>query len=107
MAVTTPAPSASSEQLAEMLAALASPIRLRLLVVLATYDDLDVGALAAELGIPMANTSHHLVRLRGVGLVRSQRMGTRIVNRVDAQLFDALDQLTTLLQDARDGSAPK
>lgn len=105
--MTDPARSTPSAQLSKTLAALANPIRLRLLATLVAHEGLDVGALATELGIPMANASNHLVRLREAGLGRSQRVGTRIVNRVDAQLFDMLDQLTTLLPDARGCTASK
>src|ERR1043166_1203055 len=38
-----------------------------------------VEAIAAEISQSVANTSHHLQQLAGVGLVRSRREGRRIV----------------------------
>ena len=51
---------------------------------LLTEHDRDVSDLAANLGISMASTSHHLGRLRRAGLVISRRHGTHITNRLAA-----------------------
>jgi DNA-binding transcriptional ArsR family regulator len=43
---------------------------------------LDVTEVANRLGLSVANSSHHLARLRRAGLVTSRRNGTRITNAV-------------------------
>ena len=66
-------------RVAAVMAALANPSRLEIVRLLG-HDELDVTALADWLGLSVANTSHHLGRLRRAGLVVSRRHGTRIVN---------------------------
>ena len=66
---------------AEILAALASPSRLAIVGVLADAE-LDVTEIAQRLGASVATTSHHLGPLRRTGLVASRRVGTRILNRL-------------------------
>jgi len=73
----------------DVLAALASPHRLAIVRLLETRDH-DVGQLAARLGISVANTSHHLSRLRRAGLVTSRRDGTRMINRLASHEVAAL-----------------
>ncbi len=68
-----------SEHAAEVFAALASPWRLEIVRLLAA-GPLEVTEIADELGISVANTSHHLGRLRQAHLVTSRRDGTRITN---------------------------
>ena len=68
---------------AEVLGALASPHRLAIVRLLAEHDR-DVSDLAANLGLSMASTSHHLGRLRRAGLVISRRHGTHITNQLAA-----------------------
>ncbi len=68
-----------AEHAAEVFAALASPWRLDIVRVLAA-SPLEVTEIANRLGISVANTSHHLGRLRQAGLVTSRRDGTRITN---------------------------
>ena len=63
------------------MAALASPWRIEIVRLLAD-DELDVTDVAERLGLSVANTSHHLGRLRRAGLVISRRDGTRITNRL-------------------------
>lgn len=67
------------ERAAEVMAALASPWRIEIVRLLA-QGELDVTELATRLGLSVANTSHHLGRLRHAGLVTSRRNGTRITN---------------------------
>jgi predicted transcriptional regulator len=67
MTATSPVPDGAAgcdpEQAAEVLAALASPWRLRMIQLLST-DELDVTEVANRLGLSVANSSHHLARLR-------------------------------------------
>jgi ArsR family transcriptional regulator len=74
---------------AALLGALASPHRLMIVRLLADRE-LDVGELAASLGTSVANTSHHLSRLRHAGLVISRRDGTRIPNQLSSHEVTAL-----------------
>jgi ArsR family transcriptional regulator, lead/cadmium/zinc/bismuth-responsive transcriptional repressor len=69
------------DELAEIMAALASPSRLEIARLLADAE-LDVTELAQRLGASVATTSHHLGPLRRAGLVTSPRQGTRTLNRV-------------------------
>jgi DNA-binding transcriptional ArsR family regulator len=73
--------SCDAERVAEVMAALASPWRIEIVRLLAG-DELDVTDVAERLGLSVANTSHHLGRLRRAGLVISRRDGTRITNRL-------------------------
>lgn len=68
-------------QAAGVMAALASPWRIQIVRLLAD-EELDVSDIAERLGLSVANTSHHLGRLRSAGLVMSRRDGTRIANRL-------------------------
>jgi DNA-binding transcriptional ArsR family regulator len=85
MGLTAPRPepdldaACDAERAAEVFAALASPWRLEIVRLLAT-GPLEVTEIANQLGISVANTSHHLARLRFAGLVTSRRDGTRITN---------------------------
>jgi DNA-binding transcriptional ArsR family regulator len=73
--------SCDAERVAAVMAALASPWRIEIVRLLAE-DELDVTDIAERLGLSVANTSHHLGRLRQAGLVTSRRDGTRITNRL-------------------------
>ena len=74
-------PACDPDDVAEIMAALASPSRLEIVRLLAN-GELDVGEIAHQLGATVATTSHHLGPLRRAGLVISRRDGTRILNRV-------------------------
>ena len=66
--------------LARRFAALADPVRLRLLSLLATSPDGAVCAcdLVAPVGKSQPTVSHHLKTLREAGLVTSERRGTNV-----------------------------
>ena len=61
--------------------ALASPVRLELLEVLAQGEH-SVDELARAVGVPMANASHHLQVLRDGGLAQSRRDGVQMIYSV-------------------------
>jgi DNA-binding transcriptional ArsR family regulator len=63
-------------------ALLASPVRVRLLWLL-SEEECDVGHLAAQLGVSVATTSHHLGRMRLAGLVSARSEGRRQVYSLD------------------------
>jgi rhodanese-related sulfurtransferase/biotin operon repressor len=76
--------------------ALASGRRIELLDVLANGER-TVEALAGEVGLSVANTSHHLQTLRQAGLVTSRRQGTSIHYRLAGpEAFELWRALRTL-----------
>lgn len=86
MGLTTPPPDRAMagcdpDRVAEVMAALASPWRLEIVRVLAD-GELDVTDIAHRLRLSVANTSHHLSRLRRARLVIARRDRTRITNRL-------------------------
>ena len=74
-------PGCDVDDVAEIMAALASPSRVAIVRLLAE-EEFDVGEIAQRLGASVATTSHHLGPLRRAGLVTSRRDGTRILNCV-------------------------
>jgi len=68
-----PATPVETELLAKYFRALASPIRLDILELLAAEDELSVGDLAARLGLPQPQLSNHLACLRWCGFVTNHR----------------------------------
>ena len=68
------------ELAAEVLAQLADPTRLRLIRLLAVGEQ-DVSALAGQVPASRSSVSQHLGRLRLAGLVRSRRVGRRMLYR--------------------------
>ena len=87
-------------ELARRFAALADPVRLRLLSLLATSDDGAVCAcdLVEPVGKSQPTVSHHLKILREAGLVTSEKRGTNVwyaaVPAALEQLRDALSART-------------
>ena len=69
--------SVASRELAEVLAILAHPHRLRIVEELGT-SELDVASLARLLGIAHAGTSQHLAQLRANRIVVERRDGRRV-----------------------------
>lgn len=71
-------------------AALADPTRLRLVQILARQPQerpLCVNALAMRLGVSQPAVSQHLRVLRGLGIVRPTRCGTRVHYFLDDERF--------------------
>ena len=97
--VDDPGPSCDALGTADVLSALASPHRVEIIRLLDEHE-LAVGELATGLGISVANTSHHLVRLRTAGLVTSRREGTRVTNWL------ATSDVTALVRAACDLARP-
>jgi ArsR family transcriptional regulator len=92
----TALPAQGAAELARRFAALADPVRLRLLSLLATSED---GAVCAcDLVEPVARSqptvSHHLKILREAGLVTSEKRGTNVLY---AAVPAALEQLRDAL----------
>jgi len=76
----TPVTATEAEQLARRFAALADPVRLRLLSLLASSPDGAVCAcdLVDPVGKSQPTVSHHLKVLREAGLVVSEKRGTNV-----------------------------
>ena|SRR5579871_6683448 len=70
-----------SDHCAEMLRALAEPLRLRIVDCLRSGPQ-SVGELSKLLEVEVVNVSHHLAVLRKAGLVESKRKGRFIVYRL-------------------------
>ncbi|MBX9581335.1 MAG: metalloregulator ArsR/SmtB family transcription factor [Gemmataceae bacterium] len=71
-------PFADAKAVAGLLAAVAEPTRVRVLLLLADRPR-HVGELAGLLDIPMANMSHHLGVMRQAGLLDHDKRGRQVV----------------------------
>lgn len=78
--------------------------RLKIIGILAT-EECDVGELAARLELREPTVSHHLARLRGLGLVQMRAEGNSHIYRLDAGALEAMgkdlfkqDQLASLVE---------
>ncbi|GAA2720805.1 ArsR/SmtB family transcription factor [Cellulomonas aerilata] len=87
-----PLGSADAAELARRFAALADPVRLRLLSLLATSKDGAVCAcdLVEPVGRSQPTVSHHLKILREAGLVTSERRGTNVWYAVVPSALESL-----------------
>lgn len=92
----TPLTEARSVELAGMFKALADPVRLRLLSLIASHADGEacVCDLTDAFDLTGPTISHHLKVLREAGVIEGDRRGTWIYYRVRPQ---ALTQLSSLL----------
>jgi DNA-binding transcriptional ArsR family regulator len=83
---------------AEVLKVLASSKRLELLHLLAE-EPMEVGRLAAELGLPQPNVSQHLAVMRAAGLVEATRDGREITYALtDPDVIVACDVMRGVLE---------
>ena len=78
--------------MARSLRVLAHPQRLRIVEALESRGERPVGDLVAYTGLPQAEVSHHLARMRRAGLVEGMRRGREVRYRVaSASCFTILD----------------
>jgi ArsR family transcriptional regulator, arsenate/arsenite/antimonite-responsive transcriptional repressor len=91
-------PAPGARQLARQFAALADPVRLRILSVLATTAGGAVCAcdLAEPVGKSQPTVSHHLKVLKAAGLVTAQRDGKNIWYAVVPAALDALREVLSV-----------
>jgi ArsR family transcriptional regulator, arsenate/arsenite/antimonite-responsive transcriptional repressor len=77
---------------ADMLAALGSEARLRIvrLLLAAHPEGLVVGEIGAELSIPPSTLSHHLDKLKNEGLVSVRREGTFLCHTANTQTLQEI-----------------
>jgi arsenate reductase len=89
--------SAAAGQVAEMLKALAEPLRLRMLSFITTSStgEACVCDIAGVADVSQPTVSHHLKVLKDVGIVTSERRGTWVYYRVAPEVREAV---STLLQ---------
>ncbi len=81
------------QMVAEVLKAMADPVRLRILHSLQA-EDRCVGSLVEELDCSQANVSKHLGVLKRAGLVHVRREGLNMVYSIaDAAVFDICDSV--------------
>jgi ArsR family transcriptional regulator len=65
-------------RLADTLKLLAHPQRLKIIEILQREEEAPVHSLTEQLGLAQAATSHHLNRMRRVGLLASERHGKEV-----------------------------
>ena len=67
------------EQKAEILKAIAHPVRLCILRGLAEAGSSNVGKMTTCLEIPQATVSQHLAKMKAVGIIKGKRNGTQVI----------------------------
>ncbi|HET9451689.1 MAG TPA: metalloregulator ArsR/SmtB family transcription factor [Aggregicoccus sp.] len=81
----TPDPGALEAQ-AQVLKAMAHPVRLCILQGLLGEGERNVGELQCSLGAPQSTVSQHLGKLRSAGLLCARRQGTEVYYRLATPL---------------------
>ncbi|MGA8016962.1 MAG: metalloregulator ArsR/SmtB family transcription factor [Candidatus Dormiibacterota bacterium] len=82
-----------ADSLGSLLRALADPVRLRLMSLIAAADEVCVCELTAPFAVSQPTISHHLRVLREAGLVDCQRRGTWVYYRARRETLAALGGL--------------
>jgi ArsR family transcriptional regulator len=82
-----------AERIAVLMKALADPVRLRLMSMIAAVDEACVCDLMPPFGVSQPTISHHLKVLREAGLVTSERRGTWVYYRAERPALDAIGGL--------------
>jgi ArsR family transcriptional regulator len=82
-----------AERITGLLKALADPIRLRLMSIIAASEEACVCDLTAPFDVSQPTISHHLKVLREAGLVDSERRGTWVWYRARREALDAVGGL--------------
>lgn len=85
-----PMSAGQAERIASLMKALADPIRLRLMSLIAATEEACVCDLTAPFDVSQPTISHHLRVLREAGLVDSQRRGTWVWYRARREALDAI-----------------
>lgn len=79
----------AAEEAARLLKAMANPVRLRLLCILAE-SEMPVGELAARLNIRLQATSQQLAQLRLEGLIQTRKDAQRVYYRLASKDIERL-----------------
>jgi ArsR family transcriptional regulator len=88
-----PMSAADAETVAALLKALADPVRLRLMSMIAATEEACVCDLTAPFPVSQPTISHHLRVLREAGLVEAERRGTWVYYRVRPAALGAIGGL--------------
>jgi len=70
------------EQKAEILKAIAHPVRLCILRGLLNDGESNVGKMTTCLEIPQATVSQHLAKMKAVGIIKGKRKGTQVIYKL-------------------------
>ena len=90
-----PMSAGQAETVAGLLKALADPVRLRLMSMIAAADEACVCDLTAPFALSQPTISHHLRVLREAGLVDAERRATWVYYRARPEALEALGGLFT------------
>lgn len=82
-----------ADRIAGLMKALADPIRLRLMSMIAAAEELCVCDLMGPFDVSQPTISHHLKVLRSAGLVGSERRGTWVYYWAEREALDAIGGL--------------
>jgi ArsR family transcriptional regulator len=82
-----------AEHVAGLMKALADPIRIRLMSLIAATDEACVCDLTAPFELSQPTISHHLRVLREAGLVDCERRGTWVYYRAQRDALEAVGEL--------------
>ncbi|MDQ6650518.1 MAG: metalloregulator ArsR/SmtB family transcription factor [Actinomycetota bacterium] len=88
-----PMSAGEAERVAVLLKALADPVRLRLMSLIAAADEACVCDLVVPFDVSQPTISHHLRVLREAGLVEADRRGTWVYYRARRDALDAVGSL--------------
>ncbi len=66
------------ERIAEILKAIAHPVRLQILSIMQQHESLSVAELMVHTGIEQSLLSHHLIKMKDKGVLTSTRNGRNI-----------------------------
>lgn len=82
---------------AEILKALAHPVRLCIVKNLISRGSCNVSTMQNCLDVPQSTVSQHLARLKAANIIKGERMGLEVnynvINKIAIEIIDALDQL--------------
>lgn len=83
------------ERIAEILKAIAHPVRLQILSIMQQHEPLSVAQLMEHTGIEQSLLSHHLIKMKDKGVLTSTRNGRNInyslVDRNILKLFQCME----------------
>jgi ArsR family transcriptional regulator, cadmium/lead-responsive transcriptional repressor len=95
-----PAAPLETDLVAKYFRGLGDPIRLRILELLQSEGELNVGELVDRLGLAQPQVSNHLACLRWCGFLEARREGRTVYNRIaDPRVAAMLELAQSLLAD--------
>ncbi|MCA9234682.1 MAG: helix-turn-helix transcriptional regulator [Planctomycetales bacterium] len=81
---------AKYEMRAKVLKALAHPVRLKLIDVLAEHEEVCVCDLTEAIGMDMSTVSRHLMQLKNAGIAESDKRGQMVFYRLRVKCLKSL-----------------